>query len=59
MKIRNVALETIWNIFFIYIWLSFSFKGGLLCKNNFYKVFEHICMAAVYENNQPIMLKIH
>ncbi len=34
-------------------------KGDLLCKNNFYKVFEHSCVAAVCENNQPIMLKIH
>ncbi len=35
------------------------FKGDLLCKNHFYKVFEHSCVAAVCENNQPIMLKIH
>ncbi len=31
----------------------------LLCKNHFYKVFEHSCVAAVCENNQPIMLKIN
>ncbi len=36
-----------------------TFKGDLLCKNHFYKVFEHSCVAAVCENNQPIMLKIH
>ncbi len=34
-------------------------KGDLLCKNHFYKVFEHSCVAAVCENNQPIMVKIH
>ncbi len=34
-------------------------KGDLLCKNNFYKMFEHSCVAAVCENNQPIMGKIH
>ncbi len=34
-------------------------KGDLLCKNHFYKLFEHSCVAAVCENNQPIMLKIH
>ncbi len=34
-------------------------KGDLLSKNHFYKVFEHSCVAAVCENNQPIMLKIH
>ncbi len=28
-------------------------KGDLLCKNHFYKVFEHSCVAAVCENNQP------
>ncbi len=37
----------------------FFFKGDLLCKNHFYKLFEHSCVAAVCENNQPIMLKIH
>ncbi len=36
-----------------------DFKGDLLCKIHFYKVFEHSCVAAVYENHQPIMLKIH
>ncbi len=35
------------------------FKGDLLCKNHFYKVFEHSCVAAVCENNQAIMVKIH
>ncbi len=35
------------------------FKGDLLCKKHFYKVFEHSCMDAVCQNNQPIMLKIH
>ncbi len=35
------------------------FKGDLLCKNHFYKVFEHSCVAAVCENNQPIILKVH
>ncbi len=44
------------NILNIY---DFDFKGDLLCKNHFYKVFEHSCVAAVCENNQPIMLKIH
>ncbi len=34
-------------------------KGDLLYKNHFYKLFEHSCVAAVCENNQPIMLKIH
>ncbi len=34
-------------------------KGDLLCKNHLYKVFEHSCVAAVCENNQPIMVKIH
>ncbi len=34
-----------------------EFKGDLLYKNYFYKVFEHSCVAAVCENNQPIMLK--
>ncbi len=34
-------------------------KGDLLCKNHFYKVFEHSCVAAVCENNQPVMVKIH
>ncbi len=34
-------------------------KEDLLCKNHFYKVFENSCVAAVCENNQPIMLKIH
>ncbi len=34
-------------------------KGDLLCKNYSYKLFEHSCVAAVCENNQPIMLKIH
>ncbi len=28
-------------------------------KNHFYKVSEHSCVAAVCENNQPIMLRIH
>ncbi len=37
---------------------TFYIKGDLLCKNHFYKVFEHSCVAAVCENNQPIMLKI-
>ncbi len=35
------------------------FKGDLLGKYHFYKVFEHSCVAALCENNQPIMLKIH
>ncbi len=39
--------------------LSAEFKGDLLCKNHFYKLFEHSCVAAVCENNQPIMVKIH
>ncbi len=34
-------------------------KGDLLCKKYSYKLFEHSCVAAVCENNQPIMLKIH
>ncbi len=34
-------------------------KGDLLYKNHFYKVFEHSCVAAMCENNQPIMVKIH
>ncbi len=34
-------------------------KGTYYAKNHFYKVFEHSCVAAVCENNQPIMLKIH
>ncbi len=32
-------------------------KGDLLCKNHFYKLFEHSCVATVCENNQPIMVK--
>ncbi len=36
-----------------------NLKGDLLCKNHFYKLFEHSCVAAVCENNQPIMVKIH
>ncbi len=28
-------------------------------QKSIYKVFEHSCVAAVCENNQPIMLKIH
>ncbi len=39
--------------------LIIGLKGDLLCKNHFYKVFEHSCVAAVCENNQLIMLKIH
>ncbi len=35
------------------------FKGDLLCKNHFYKVFEHSCVASVCENNKPVMVKIH
>ncbi len=35
------------------------FKGDPLHKNHFHKVFEHSYVAAVCENNQPIMLKIH
>ncbi len=31
-------------------------KGALLCKNHFYKVFEHSYVAAVCENNQPVMV---
>ncbi len=31
-------------------------KRDLLCKNHFYKVFEHSCVAAVCENNQPVKL---
>ncbi len=38
---------------------SSCFKGDVLCKIHFYKVFEHSCVAAVCENIQPIMLKIH
>ncbi len=38
---------------------SVFFKGDLLCKNHFYKVFEHSCVAAVCEKIQPIMVKIH
>ncbi len=34
-------------------------KGTYYAKNHFYKVFEHSCVAAVCENNQPIMLQIH
>ncbi len=34
-------------------------KYILLCKNHLYKVFEHSCVAAVCENNQPIMVKIN
>ncbi len=34
-------------------------KGDLLCNNPFYKVFEHSCVAAVCENKQPVMVKIH
>ncbi len=33
-------------------------KGDLLCKKSLYKVFDHSCVAAVCENNQPIMLKL-
>ncbi len=40
------------------MWMDYI-KGDLLCKNHFYKLFEHSCVAAVCENNQPIMLKIH
>ncbi len=39
--------------------LKKSFKGDLLCKNQFYVAFEHSCVAAVCENNQPIMVKIY
>ncbi len=35
------------------------FKRDLLCKNHFYKVFEHSCVASVCENNQPVMVKFH
>ncbi len=41
-----------------HFWVNYPFKGDLLCKNHFYKLFEHSCVAAVCENNQPIMLKI-
>ncbi len=34
-----------------------SFKGDLLCKNHFIKVFEHSCVAAMCENNMPIIVK--
>ncbi len=34
-----------------------ALKGDLLCKNHFYKAFEHSFMAAVCENNQPINVK--
>ncbi len=34
-----------------------KFKGDLSCKNHFYKVFEHSCVAVVCENNQSIMVK--
>ncbi len=33
-------------------------KRHVLCKNHFYRVFEHSCVAAVCENSQPIMVKI-
>ncbi len=34
-------------------------KEDLLCKNHFYEVFEHSCVASVCENNQAVMVKIH
>ncbi len=37
---------------------SLCLKGTYYAKNNFYKVFEHSCVASVCENNQPVMVKI-
>ncbi len=34
-----------------------SFRQDLLCKNHFIKVFEHSCVAAMCENNMPIIVK--
>ncbi len=42
-----------------YCGLQWNIKGDILCKNHFYKVFEHSCVASVCKNNQPVMVKIH
>ncbi len=34
-------------------------KGTYYAKHVYVFMFEHSCVAAVCENNQPIMLKIH
>ncbi len=46
-------------VIFLFVFYFINIKGDLLYKNHFYKVFQHSCVAAVSENNQPIVLKIH
>ncbi len=47
----------IWNDSVFSKAIKIMIKGDLLCKNHFYKVFEHSCVAAECENNQPINVK--
>ncbi len=47
-------------LYLLYLYFNlFQLDAKAFCKNHLYGVFEHSCVAAVCENKQPIVVKIH